>query len=102
MCTELLQAKKLPFSVRKSKKKNAPADNSDIEIFRIVQSTRADKDNPGNEIKLENPLVRIKLMLNKEGKVGIEMWNRDLNKKVFIPNVYNSRKKDTQGNSVIA
>lgn len=102
LCSEILQAKKLPFSVRKKSKRNAPADNSDIEVFRIVQTTRQDQDNPGSEIELESPLVRIKLLMNKEGKIGAEMWNRDLNKRVFIPNVYNSRKKDANGNPVIA
>ena len=93
VCDELKEAKSLPFSVRKDKKVK------DITVYTLRQCTREDKENPDDEpIQLEYPIARIKLMLGKDGRVGVESWNNAIRGWDFRPNVYDSRKMTSKNN----
>lgn len=87
VCEDLKEAKSLPFSVRKDKKVK------DITIYPLRQCTREDKENPdADPIQLEHPIARIKLMLGKDGRVGVESWDNSIKGWSFRPNVFDSRK----------
>lgn len=88
VCQEMKDAKTLGFVIRKDKTKKT---NADITIGTIRQTSREDRENQGEEIKLEDPLTRIKLMIDpKTGIVGNDVWVNKV--KTFKPNVYNTRK----------
>lgn len=90
ICLEIKDAKSLDYTVRKNKVSHKT--NKDIPVFPIRQTHREDKEDSNKTIKLEMPLTRIKLLLNKSGQVGIEMWNSNSKGWDFRPNVYDSRK----------
>lgn len=99
MCSEMKNAKSLGFSIRKDKKVKT---NKDVHVYSIRQTHREDKDSedPDAEpIKLESPLTRLKLMLDKNGKVAIESWDKSSNAFISRPNVYDSRKINKKGNT---
>lgn len=95
VCQELKDAQSLGFTIRKDKKVKS---NEDINVYSIRQISREDKETPGaDDIKLEFPLTRIKLLL-KDGKVGIETWNNTSKGFDFRPNVFDSRKMTAKNN----
>lgn len=96
VCQELKAAQSLGFTIRKDKKVKS---NEDVNVYSIRQVSREDKETPGAEdIKLEFPLTRIKLMLGKDARVGIEEYNRTTKGWDFRPNVYDSRKMTAKNN----
>lgn len=96
LCLQMKQAQSLGFTVRKDKKVKTI---EEVNVYSIRQSSREDKENPGaDDIKLEFPLTRIKLMLGKNGVVGIETFNQTTKSWDFRPNVYDSRKMGPKNN----
>jgi len=101
ICGEIKKAKSLGYSIRKDKKiKN----NKDVTENSICQSFREDRENLKTDpdappIKLEFPLSRIKLLLDKKtGKVGVSIWNNGAKCFEFKPNVYNAKKMTKRNN----
>jgi nicotinamide mononucleotide adenylyltransferase len=101
ICGEIKKAKSLGYSIRKDKKVKH---NKDVPENSIRQSFREDKENLKTDpdaapIKLEFPLSRLKLSLDKKnGKVGISIWNNSTKCFEFKPNVYNARKMTKKNN----
>jgi hypothetical protein len=96
VCQQMKNAQSLGFTLRKDKKVKT---NEDINVYSIRQCTREDKENPGSEdIKLKFPLTRLKLMLGKDGQVGVENWNSTSKSFDFSANVYDSRKMSVKNN----
>ena len=90
ICNDLKNATQLNFSIRKDK---SIKDVNNISIHSICQTHREDKDNTDNTIELENPLIRIKLIINpKNGLVGIDTWNKNIKAFEYRPNVYDVEK----------
>lgn len=90
VCQELKDAANLGFKLRKA---STFKKNDDVPVFSIRQTVRKDKENDDEEVALQYPITRLKLLVNKDtGKVGIDMYNRDTRSFVFAPNVYDSRK----------
>ena len=108
ICEEIKNAKSLGFSVRKDKK--AHKHNKDVPVSSIIQITREDKealktDSDAPPIKLQFPLSRLKLSLErKTGRVVCNYYNK-INKAFDVkPNVYNVKKMTKKNNytSVLA
>jgi hypothetical protein len=100
-CEDMKNAKSLGFTVKKDKKFKT---NSDVYVYPFRQTTRENKkyvDDPNNEpeeIELEHPIARIKLMLAKDGRVGNEFYNKDTKASTFNPVVFDSRKMTKKNN----
>ncbi len=75
--------------------------NKVVTVYSIRQSSYEDKETK-EEIELKFPLTRIKLMVSKDGQIGTELYDYDKGRHVFTPNVYNSRKLDSNGNPTLA
>ncbi len=84
----------LGFNLRKDKKIKS---NDDINVYSIKQTTREDPDTK-EEIELPTPFYRIKLMLAKDGRVGIDFKNSKTDSWEFRPNVYDARKMTSKNN----
>lgn len=101
ICGEIKKAKSLGYSIRKDKKIKH---NKDVMENSICQTFREDReklktDPDAPPIKLEFPLTRIKLLLDKKtGKVGNSVWNSSAKCFEFKPNVYNARKMTKKNN----
>lgn len=87
-CAEIKSTKNLEYSVKKSKSFKT---TDDVTIFSIRQTTVLNKET-GKEDKLEYPMTRIKLMLDKDGRVGTTIWNKSTQSREFCLNVYDVRK----------
>jgi hypothetical protein len=94
ICQELKAAKNLEFSVKKNK------NIKDVVVFPFIQYERENKENPDEDpIKLEQPITRIKLLVDKKnGLIGVDNWDNDKKKFVFKPNVYDVRKMTSKNN----
>lgn len=96
VCSELKSAQNLGFTIRKDKKVKS---NADVNVYSIRQISREDKDTPGgDDIKLEFPLTRIKLILSKDARVGIDLYNNTTKGWDFHANVFDSRKMTAKNN----
>ncbi len=75
--------------------------NKLVNVYSIVQTSYENPETK-EEVEFENPLVRIKLMVSKDGQVGTDLWDSEKRMPTFTPNVYNARKLDKNGNPVLA
>jgi hypothetical protein len=90
ICEELKAAKGLKFTIKKKK-------GSAVTVNSIRQVSREDKENPnGDLIQLDKALTRIKLMLGKNGDVGVDVWNNESRSWDSRYNVYDSRKSTSK------
>lgn len=102
ICNEIKEAKSLGFSIRKDKKIKT---NDDIHIYSIRQTHREDKeseDPDAEPIKLEFPLTRIKMTLDKYNNVANESWDSGSRSFISRPNVFDARKTAKADKDVIA
>lgn len=96
LCQQMKNATSLGFTIRKDKNVKKI---EDVNVYSIRQCTREDKENVGAEdIILDCPLTRIKLMLGKDGLVGVDIWNNTSKNFDFHANVYDSRKMVAKNN----
>lgn len=98
ICEEIKECKTLHFSIRKDKKVKL---NKDVHVYSVTQFTREDKDGgPDAEpIKLEIPLTRLKLLIQKgDGLIGLSKYNKIRKEMEFKQNVYDLRKMSKKNN----
>jgi hypothetical protein len=86
---------------KKTKEETEEVIRQEVVVYSIRQLTYPHPDT-NIDTEMDHPMSRIKLMVNKDGKVGTDIWNNDNKKHVFTPNVYDMRRLDKQGAPTLA